>query len=77
VQYHIRIKGHLDTSWQPWLAPLQIECEPAGTTVLSGALPDQPALYGILLKLDRLGITLLSLERTESVPEGHDDVQDT
>ena len=76
MQYHIRIKGYLDTSWQPWFAPLQIRYEPAGTTVLSGALPDQPALYGILLKLDHLGITLLSLERTESAHEAHDDMQD-
>ena len=77
MQYHIRIKGHLDASWQPWFDPLQIRVEPAGTTVLSGALPDQPALYGILLKLDRLGLTLLGLESTEIVREAHDDMQDT
>jgi hypothetical protein len=77
VQYQIRIEGHLDTSWQPWFDPLQIRYEPTGTTVLSGALPDQPALYGILRKLDRLGITLLSLERTEIEHEARDDLQDT
>jgi len=62
VQYHVHIKGHLDPSWQDWLAGLQINYEAAGTTVLSGPLPDQAALYGVLLKIDRLGLTLLALE---------------
>ena len=69
MQYHICVKGHLDLSWQDWLAGLQIRNEPAGTTVLSGPLPDQAALYGVLLKLDRLGVTLLCLESGE---EPHD-----
>jgi pimeloyl-ACP methyl ester carboxylesterase len=66
VYCHIRVKGYLDASWQPWFAPLQIRYEPAGTTVLSGALPDQPALYGVLLKIDRLGLTLLALESDDA-----------
>jgi hypothetical protein len=57
VHYHICVKGHLDSSWQHWFAPLQIRNEAAGTTVLSGSLPDQAALYGLLLKIDRLGLT--------------------
>jgi hypothetical protein len=65
VRYHICVKGHLDASWQQWFAPLQIRLEPLGTTVLSGVLPDQAALYGMLLKLDRLGITLLAVESGE------------
>jgi len=65
MRYHIRIKGHLDASWQQWFVPLQIGLEPSGTTILFGSLPDQAALYGVLLKLDRLGLTLLSLEGDE------------
>jgi hypothetical protein len=65
MHYHIRIKGHLDASWQQWFVPLQIGLEPSGTTILFGSLPDQAALYGVLLKLDRLGLTLLSLESDE------------
>ena len=65
MRYHIRIKGHLDPSWQQWFVPLQIGLEPSGTTLLFGSLPDQAALYGVLLKLDRLGLTLLSLEGDE------------
>ncbi len=66
MRYHIRLKGHLDASWQQWFALLQIQLEPSGTTVLAGVLPDQAALYGVLLKLDRLGLTLLSLKGEEA-----------
>ena len=62
MHYRIRIKGHLDQSWQEWLERLQIAHESDGTSVLQGALPDQPALYGVLAKLGHLGLTLLTLE---------------
>ena len=66
MHYHICVKGHLDSSWQAWFAPLQIRHEPSGTTILSGQLPDQAALYGVLLKLDRLGIALIAVESGSS-----------
>ena len=61
----IRIKGHLDLGWQEWLEGLQIMHEADGTSRLSGTLSDQSALYGVLNKIDRLSLTLLSLERSE------------
>lgn len=68
MQYLIRVKGHLDLSWQAWFAPLQIAHE-ANTTTLSGCLPDQAALYGVLLKVDRLGLTLLGIESGETTTD--------
>ena len=65
----IRIKGHLDQSWREWLENLQIAHEEDGTSHLAGTLSDQAALYGVLHKLDRLSLTLLSLERSETLPE--------
>lgn len=65
----IRIQGHLDQSWQQWLEELVIVPEPDGTSWLSGSLPDQAALYGVLQKIDRLSLTLLSLERSETTPD--------
>jgi len=65
----IRIQEHLDPSWQEWLENLQIVHEEAGTSRLSGTLPDQSALYGVLQKIDRLSLTLLSLERLETRPD--------
>ena len=67
MQVRIRIKGELDPSWQSWFAGLQIEHEAAGTTILSGSLPDQAALYGVLLKIHRLGLVLIGLESNETV----------
>ena len=69
MQYRIRVKGHLDPSWQHWFDPLQLRNDPSGTTLLSGPLPDQAALYGVLLKLDRLGVALLSLESGDELPD--------
>ena len=63
----IRIKGHLDMSWQEYLAGLEIVQETDGTTRLSGTLQDQPALYGVLNMMSQLNLTLLSLERSEGV----------
>ena len=65
----IRLKGHLDPSWQERLGGLQIVQEPDGTSRLAGHLPDQPALYGVLATLSHLSVTLLSLECSETPPE--------
>ena len=62
----IRIKGHLDSSWHTWFDDLEMVQEVEGTTRLRGQLPDQAALYGVLLTIRRLGLTLLSFESSES-----------
>jgi hypothetical protein len=61
----IRIKGHLDPSWQEYLEGLEIVLDEDGTSLLSGVLQDQSALYGVLNMMSRLNLTLLSLERSE------------
>jgi len=65
MSYQIRVEGHLDLSWQEWFEGLELRHEDAGTTLLVGVLPDQAALQGVLLKISRLGLTLLSLERSK------------
>jgi len=65
MKYNIRVKEHLDPSWQEWFEGLQIVHEHTGTSLLSGSISDQAALYGILLKVRQLGLTLLSLEAKE------------
>jgi hypothetical protein len=67
MRYQIQVRGHLDPSWQHWFDGLQIIHKEQGITLLSGSLDDQAALYGILLKIRNLGLTLLSLE-SESLP---------
>jgi hypothetical protein len=76
MNYQIRIREHLDLSWQDWFAGLQILHEPSGTTLLSGPLPDQAALFGVLLKISRLGLILLSLEILEDAESQAHRIQD-
>lgn len=66
MHYRICIRGHLDPSWQERVAGLRLEQQEAGTTLLSGELPDQAALHGVLLQITRLGLVLLSLETSEA-----------
>jgi hypothetical protein len=48
MRYVIRVKGHLDPFWQEWFLPLSITHQSDGTTLLSGPIRDQAALYSIL-----------------------------
>ena len=66
MHYALRVQGHLDPSWQDRFGGLRIEQQEAGTTLLSGSLPDQAALHGLLLQIVRLGLVLLSLETSEA-----------
>ena len=59
--YEIRIEGHLDTQWADWFDGISITREADGKTLLSGPVPDQPALYGLLHKVRDLGIPLVSV----------------
>jgi hypothetical protein len=63
--YRIRVKGRLGPEWSAWFDGLTIQTLPRGESVLSGPLPDQAALHGILLKIRNLGLELLSLNRVE------------
>jgi hypothetical protein len=60
--YLITINGHLDISWTGWFEGMTIECQDDGTTLLTGYLPDQPALYGLISKLQKMGLSLLSID---------------
>lgn len=61
TNYHIKINGHLDARWQDWFDDLTIELIDDGNTVLSGVIADQAALYGILKKINNLGLSLISV----------------
>lgn len=62
MRCHISIREELDPSWQEWFEPLALVTETSGRTALHGSLPDQAALYRVLLKIQSLGLVLLSLE---------------
>jgi hypothetical protein len=66
MDYAIRVQGHLDPSWSDRFGGLGIEQQEAGTTLLSGSVPDQAALQGLLLQIVRLGLVLLELSTSEA-----------
>ncbi len=59
--YQIRIKEQLSPRWAAWFDPLTIENQPGGETTLSGILPDQAALHGMLMRIRDLDLTLIAL----------------
>ena len=65
AQYVIRVKGHLSGQWAGWFDGMAIENQPNGEAELSGVLPDQSALYGVLRQIHNLGLTLISVQRVE------------
>ena len=62
VCYEIRVRGLLGGTLLGAFPGLR--AQPDGTeTVLTGPLPDQAALYGVLAQLEALGLELLELRR--------------
>lgn len=61
--YRIRVKGHLSEQWANWFDGLTLENLPDGHAELSGRLPDQPALYGVLNRIRDIGLVLVSVNR--------------
>ena len=59
--YEIKIRGHLDPRWSEWFADLQLTHLEGNETLLSGLLPDQAALHGLLERIRDLNLTLVSV----------------
>jgi hypothetical protein len=57
----IRVKGQLNDQWRDWFENMDLKLLENGEMILSGPIPDQAALMGILNKLNRLNLTLLSV----------------
>ena len=63
VRYEIRVRGLLGETLLGAFPGLRAQAH--GTqTVLTGALPDQAALFGVLSHIEALGLELLEVRRT-------------
>ena len=59
--YEVKIKGHLDQRWSDWFMDLKLTHLEGDETLLSGPLPDQAALHGLLERIRDLNLTLISV----------------
>ncbi len=68
----IRIKGQIGQRWSGWFEGLIISHPGLGETILTGLVPDEAALYGIISRLRDLGLQLISLSSEEIQEEQHE-----
>lgn len=60
----IKIKGHLDSTWEDWFDGLDIITE-EDYTILMGDAKDEAFVYGVLNKIRDLNLKLISVEKIE------------
>ncbi len=61
-QVEIWVEGHLDQQWLVWLGEFAIAHTEQNESILTGQVPDQAALYGLIGKLRDLGVKLISVD---------------
>jgi hypothetical protein len=60
-RYRITVAGVLSERFDGAFEPLTLERD-AATTVLSGMVQDASALYGVIMRIQDLGLDLVSVE---------------
>ena len=64
--YQIKIEGHVNLDWSASFDEVTVQHTEDGQTILSGALPDQTALHGLLMRIRDLGLSLVEVKRIEN-----------
>lgn len=67
-KYAIKLKEHLETDWSDWFDGFSIE-EQDNFTLLKGEVIDQAELHGFLIMIRDLGLTLISVEELNDLPD--------
>ena len=62
--YRIEIEERMDSHWQDCFDGWTLEVG-RKSSVLTGAVPDQAALHGILTRIRDLNITIISIDRLD------------
>jgi hypothetical protein len=70
TRYEIRVRGVLSATVLGAFPGMEAQTQ-RGETILSGALPDQAALYGVLAQLEALALELLEVRRDRSSAAAH------
>jgi hypothetical protein len=61
--YKILLDGYPDANWADWFSQASFNRSDDGTTLLTVCIPDQPALMGLLIKLNNLGLEFIQITR--------------
>lgn len=61
--YEILVEGVLDETWSDWLDGVSVTALENGQTLLSGEIPDQSALHGLLARIRDLNLKLISVKK--------------
>jgi len=65
--YQVKLGGKVSSQWVSWFSDMNIEIKKDNNsktvTVLTGAIEDQTALFGLLKHIGSLGLTLISVQR--------------
>lgn len=64
-RYEIIIRGQLTPEWAVVFDGMELICLADGNSLISGSIPDQAALYGLMMQLRDLGMTLISVNPGE------------
>jgi hypothetical protein len=59
--FSIRVKDYLEEEWEDWFDGMSISHGENSETILTGPVVDQASLFGLLLKVNSLNLTLLSV----------------
>jgi len=72
LRTEIRVKGRLNENWSEWFDGLTISHSGPDETILTGLIPDQAALYGVISRLRDLGLELASVDCQKTKENGHE-----
>ncbi len=64
MKIEIRVKGKIDEHWSEWFDNLSVHYDEKQDSILTGFIPDQAALQGLLARINDLGLTLHSVHST-------------
>ena len=69
----ITVRGRVAAHWSHWLGELELSQRPSengeGVTELTGIVPDQSALQGLLKRIWSLNFTVLSVSTSPAEPD--------
>jgi hypothetical protein len=70
--YKIQVQGHLDSRWSDWFGGFEITAC-SEDTILTGSVPDQAALHGVLSKIAELGLIIIYVKHLNHKDDNYED----